>query len=62
MKDGVYMNRNKDIGNLLLVTNGRMEDGDAVSMTEYDGYIETLDESKCVVRLTFKNLEYLGDL
>lgn len=59
MKDGVYINLNNDVGNLLVVVEGKLIDGEAVALADYSVDI-SFDGKK--LTLTFSKLEYLGKL
>ena len=58
MKNGVYVNFFNDFGNLLIVKNGKVEDGDQ-SLSLYNF---SLKFKKKTMTFLFKDLEYLGKL
>lgn len=60
MKDGVYVNLHNDVGNLIVVSGGKLEDGEAVSL--YDYSVNYKMKGKNTIVFTFDELEYLGEL
>lgn len=62
MKDGVYINLKNDKANLFVVENGKIEDGDAISVFDYDfGDIQLVSEP-LMLKMTLNNIQYLGEL
>jgi hypothetical protein len=60
MKDGVYINLNKDHANLVIFIDGAFEDGDAVGLMDYD--VTPSFIAPDIIKLAFDSLEYLGEL
>ena len=60
MKDGVYINLNKEHANLVVILEGKFEDGDAVGLLDYEFMPSFVDPN--IIKLSFGSLEYLGEL
>lgn len=60
MKDGVYINLNKDNANLVIMLDGKFEDGDAVGLLDYDFTPSFVDPD--IIKISLGSLEYLGEL
>jgi hypothetical protein len=59
-KDGVYVNKFKDTGNLFIVKNGKFIDGEAVDVFSYS--MEWILENRKLVIVYMRDVEYMGEL
>lgn len=62
MKNGVYINKFNDTANLVIVKNNELEDGEAVTIFQYNLKVELSKKDKSEIMFKFKELEYLGKL
>jgi hypothetical protein len=61
MKNGVYINKNKDLANLVIIDGENFIDGNAVSTKDY-ALACKFDQEERVFTIRIASLEYLGEL